>query len=168
MRTYLLVHPERFPSNEDAVIGPHLPEGTPLAEIDLWYGTRIKEAAFACERRIVLLDSFGRESLEEAADWGDEPLLLEGLSDEGWELVDCEPREVGRVVRRVFKETAGEILLGGFARHDCVLRAWKALEKLGLTVSLDETGTLPLSLGGAEAYLSHLVGTAAGQRCALL
>jgi hypothetical protein len=151
---YLLVHPERFPANDDFVLGPHLPDGLAVSDFDSWYANALIAETSGGIRRVVLLDSFGREDLEEDGEF------LAGVDPEGWEVAPCEPHEVGHVVRRLFRDSAtkgstGKVIVAGFARNDCVARAQKALERLGLEVELSDVATLPLSAAGAAAYLER-------------
>jgi len=139
--TYLLVHPERYPTNDWEVIGPHVPDGTALAGFDASYAAQVRERASSCSRRVVLLDDCGLEDVE---DYGE---ILDGVPVGDWEIVPCGPEQVG-----LFREEERAVLIGGFARHDCVARAVKALKKLGLEATLDEPTTLPLSPQGAGVY----------------
>ena len=149
---YLLVHPEQFPSvtDGDERTFETLPEDCSLADFDRWHNDGIAERAAACDERVCLLDSYGREYAE------DEGEIADGLSAEGWTCLDCEPVQVGRIVRAYFaKGEPGRVTVAGFARRDCVARAASALAKLGYEVTLDERATLPLSAEGAAAYLAR-------------
>lgn len=157
--TYLLVHPEPFPSNDTGVI---LPSGVEAADVDprmigagldAAYGAEIARRSSECGRRIVVLDAIGREALEAT----DDAHLTSGLPAKGWEILDAEPHAIGQVVRRAFRGYTGTVLVGGYARTDCVARAIAALRRLGIEVSLHDEGTLPLSFSALDRYADLLI-----------
>lgn len=166
-RTYLLVHPERFPSNDWDAVGvvfddagwdepPRrricLDDPAMLNGFEERYGAAIADAAGSCDRRICLLDETAFEDYD--GEFAFEEDLTVGLPADGWELAVCEPHQVGHVVRRLLKGASGEVLVAGYARHDCVARALAAAKRLGLDASLHEAGTLPLNDTAAAHFFA--------------
>lgn len=142
---FLLVHPERFPSNDwYAVCGG----GDPAAlgsgdDFDAWYGAQVSAAAARASRRLVLLDAYALDDL----DAGDEQLTV-GVAAAGWTVVACEPHEIDHLDgAQLGLQPGARLLLAGFHRDDCVARAARRLRALGLEVGIDDAATLPLAAG---------------------
>jgi hypothetical protein len=162
-RTYLLIHPEHYPSvDADAVTDgddtllAQLEAEVPWGVFDDRYGEEIARVAGACQRRVAVLDrDLLAELLEAAGQAEPDPLdtaLLVGVPAAGWELIGANARDVARVLRRRFHDHRGEIVLAGYNRWDCVARVQRTLERLGIAVTLHEAGTLPLTALAARHY----------------
>jgi hypothetical protein len=174
-RTYLLVHPEKFPAldggsslTEDEDLLARLPWTT----IEDRYGAEVLAAASQCDRKVVVLDGTAMDDIDEyfptgrtffwdqdlqdqlvaddCAEFGD---LTVGVPALGWTIILAEPHELCAAVRRAFRGYDGEVMVAGYARRDCVARAMRSLTRLGVRASLHEAGTLPLTLAAAQVYL---------------
>lgn len=181
---YLLIHPERWPSNEPEVIlcnaGPSEVDefiDELGGEFDSRYGTMVREQAARGARKVAILDEFEIEALiEEAADrdlLDDDPgqvsldelrvacercnelQLTVGAPAAGFELVQAGALEVTQAARETLRDlpAGARVLVGGFARHDCVARVAAGLKRAGLDVTICELTTLPLRNQGAAQYV---------------
>jgi len=177
---YLLIHPERYPTNDwSAIVDGHDEDAeTALREacnFDAAYGVQIVAATARAERSVVLLDPSDVESLfEDGEDLLDGTESLDALKDasqtpEGRdallvgggaplvvfdEVLEGDPGQIKDVLAHLVPPQPGaKALLGGFARHDCVKRAAQVLRGRGWQVEICEMTTLPLKSQGLWRYI---------------
>ena len=178
---YLLVHPERYPSNDPDVIAGELSDYVMdrTGGFDAAYGAQVAAAAGSADRRVALLDglSWGwlveeaegaldielsagadADTLQRAAERaGEGAQLTVGVAAAGWELVGAEPFNVAeRAVHALVDLPAGaRVLVGGFARRDCVARAADALRHAGYRADICPMTALPLPATSVDRYLTR-------------
>lgn len=177
---YLLIHPERWPTNESGVIaGPNLDAEVSLTapeapDFDHAYGAEVSRVMATATRAIVVLDQYGIEGAladldaDPSEDFDDIFDRLRAGGNRGCEVICGGPRigefhrfveadalDIGRVVgnRVGLREDRGSVLLGGFNRYDCIRRSAAALERLEWDVTICPTTALPLEVAGVEHYL---------------
>jgi hypothetical protein len=191
---YLLVHPERWPSNDcSAILGGYRSDPDLFDELfaacgdggfDAAYGWQVVMAAADAGRAVVLLDPSDTEALiEDAAaanlyegsdadvltltglqtlatkNGGDALCVTEGAPLAAFSTVlEGDAYQVEELVATLTPPYAGAtVLVGGFARHDCVRRAEETLQAGGWSVSLCARTVLPLNSQGFGAYLSDAI-----------
>jgi len=159
---HLLVHPERFPSNDlRAALAPEAqPFADAFADLDRAYGRVVAGRIARARRAIRLLDPAEVElMLEELADSGRPAESLDDLQDSGVEIVEgVAAREFELIEGDAFgveeavqaalsgKGEDASVLVGGFARADCVRRAIEALGDAGHDARECPLTTMPLPL----------------------
>jgi hypothetical protein len=175
---YLLIHPERWPSSDiETLLEENVYEELIFGDFDTRYGKQVMVKSQACRERIVVLDEHGVERLveqlvdndviteDELQDISSQALLdlaastsqgelVCGVSYKGWSIHQADPREVARAAVKAVGhlDSKARILVGGFARRDCVSRSVKALHNRGYYVAVCDMTTLPLSNIGIEHY----------------
>lgn len=159
--TYLLIHPERVPSNDlDAALSPEaqFADGDTFRDLDRAYGRAVAKRIARAWRALCLLDPAEVELLVlEAIDDGEEiedlddlrnssASILDGVKARDLDLLEGDTFAVEEaVVAALSDEPAGSIIyVGGFARSDCVRRAIEALRGAGLDARECPVTTMPL------------------------
>lgn len=122
---YVLVHPERFPSNDWDVD-------------DEEYGAAVLDAADGA-RRIAVLDSAQIDDID------DDPELTVNVPVDGWQVQQFDPHELDRAAAVIAAQVApGErVAVGGYSRTDCVRRTVEGLRAAGVDAFIDEPTALP-------------------------
>ena len=182
---YLLVHPERYPSNDPDAIAEQHPDDTlaRIGDFDAAYGRMVLAQAARADRRVAILDPMDVECLAEDAAFhdlldGDLPAGPDGLTalaalaetpggrahlrvtvgvpTAGWELHEADSGRVAHTGRDALRglPAGARVLVGGYARRDCVKRVADTLARHGYRVDVCETTTLPLLAAGIAAYPS--------------
>ena len=184
---YLLVHPERWPSNDSSAILDELFERGGAGGFDAAYGRQVLAAAAQAKHTVVLLDpsdveilaayaaegdlcagavapelSLAQLQVLAGADGGEVLAVTEGAPLAAFELaLEGDAYAVEEMVASLRPPHPGAtVLLGGFARHDCVRRAKQTLNAGGWTVRLCARTVLPLNPQGFGAYLNDAVAVA--------
>lgn len=147
------------------------------------YGAMVERVSGQADRRVVILDPSDVESLVETGGWeglldedipfsGPEALaaiaqaaatpggrehlqLTEGVPACGWELHEAYPGRVAHTGRDALKDlpAGARVLVGGYARHDCVKRTCDTLRRHGLDAQVCDVTALPLV--SVDAILSY-------------
>jgi hypothetical protein len=173
---YLLVHPERYPTNDVSVICADGEAQELLLSLesgfDAAYGDKVMTQVGAAERAVAILDPYDIENLLEEELLGDNATVTELLEFDTHKKTDCllvtegvplrsfdalleaDPSSLKGAVAGLTPPHEGAcVLLGGFARSDCVARTQEAMRALGWETEVCEETTLPLSDQGILSYL---------------
>lgn len=118
---FVLVHPEKYPTNDPSVIHWGAYEaGDSFDGFDEWYAVQVAAQAERAARRVVVLDSYAVDDRDESYDWDGGYDLVTGVPDDGWEIMHADPGEFDEV-RGLFPPGT-KVTVGGFARNDCVAK----------------------------------------------
>lgn len=146
---YVLVHPWRFPSHcAQWIRGGNdlIPDTVTGDDFDRACAEHVSRVAASCARRVILLDEHRREDLDVDGEF------MSGVPLDGWEVRNLDLPFSNEQARGLVAGIEGNVLVGGFAREDCVSRIANALRSADADrVRLDDPGVLPLTV---TAYLA--------------
>lgn len=147
--TYVLIHLDDIEVGEGSLIAN--PEEWANDDYAVLAGVvvaAVHRVAARCGRRVVLVDPITFDEDHEIFGTPRTPPL--GPTDwSGWEIVPAERHEMAQASRVI--PDGVPVIIGGFARQDCVARFAAACARRGCAVTVHDVATAPLTQRALDA-----------------
>jgi len=171
---YLLIHPERFLSNDSSTWATDRSAEKALLKTDFeqLYGETVRLKLTDAQESAVILDPMDVEALCDDTDLDHNNVTADDLQDAAKvdhsleaadgiplylfdKIIIAAPHELEEATKALLPPSIGaKVLIGGFSRYSCIRKVQAVLREQGWLTEVDETTALPLEDAGVAYYLS--------------